>query len=290
MQSHDGVVAVLTRNLYSSCQACLHTRLQVTRLFTCCDHARRAMKKGKAVPAPHVFPQNCNNHASKAQSSDSRRQRQVQEPQEGQQDRQGARHLPNKDRTPSGLTTSQSTKTTFLDLPAELRNQVYEQVLLEPDPMSIGTARWPRKEPALLHASRQIRNDCLGIWYQGNRFQTSVKNFNASLVVAWQKHTSAIALALKGTYDEAADGRPLQIEIRRGRNWKNMLKWCKTVHEGGSPNVQLTGQQVRTRRGVEALLKMAEAMRGVEWEKCSEALNATRKALAAYDAEWSHGA
>lgn len=56
VQSHDGVVAVLTRNLYSSCQACLHTRLQVTRLFTCCDHARRAMKKGKAVPAHSRVP------------------------------------------------------------------------------------------------------------------------------------------------------------------------------------------------------------------------------------------
>ncbi|KAK5112302.1 hypothetical protein LTR85_011574 [Meristemomyces frigidus] len=59
--------------------------------------------------------------------------------------------------------------TTFLDLPAELRNAIYELVLLGPSAIAITRKSRP-KLPSLLRTNRQIREETCAIYFAGNTF------------------------------------------------------------------------------------------------------------------------
>ena len=51
-------------------------------------------------------------------------------------------------------------------LPAELRNQIFELVLIEDEPIDI-TATTPT-QPGLLHVNRAIRKECISLYYTYN--------------------------------------------------------------------------------------------------------------------------
>lgn len=62
-------------------------------------------------------------------------------------------------------------KTTFLSLPAEIRNEIYSLALVECSPVTIRSARPYLLEPGLLATNRQVRSEVLGIWYGENVFE-----------------------------------------------------------------------------------------------------------------------
>lgn len=61
------------------------------------------------------------------------------------------------------------TATSFLDLPAELRNVIYRMVLPEEAEIDVSALSRP-KEPGLLAACRQIRDEGLDVYYGENQF------------------------------------------------------------------------------------------------------------------------
>jgi hypothetical protein len=64
-----------------------------------------------------------------------------------------------------------SGKTSFLSLPAELRNEIYAVALDERGPIRIRTTLPYLLEPALLATNRQVRSEAVGIWYGENVFE-----------------------------------------------------------------------------------------------------------------------
>lgn len=72
----------------------------------------------------------------------------------------------------------QARRTTFFDLPAELRNPIYELLVVEDGPIRIPyhanrtTVDRP-SEPALLAVNRQIRIESRGVFYGVNIFRAS---------------------------------------------------------------------------------------------------------------------
>lgn len=60
---------------------------------------------------------------------------------------------------------------TFLDLPAELREQIY-RFTLTPYEYIIITASL--KEPSLLSVNRQIRREARDLWYHNNNFVAKI--------------------------------------------------------------------------------------------------------------------
>ena len=60
------------------------------------------------------------------------------------------------------------TRLGFLKLSAELRNQIYELLLLSKEPLRILGKRQPPR--ALFSVSKQVRQEALSIFYGGNRF------------------------------------------------------------------------------------------------------------------------
>lgn len=74
----------------------------------------------------------------------------------------------------------------FLNLPAELRNNIYKLVLLEKSPIKFGRPfgsqqRFP-KTPKLLQVCSRIRNEAMGMWLEGNEFAVTVWNCDARLL------------------------------------------------------------------------------------------------------------
>jgi hypothetical protein len=61
--------------------------------------------------------------------------------------------------------------TTFLDLPPELRNEIYSYMLVRKGVVEIKTVAPYVLEPALLAVNRQIRSEALTIFYGENTFQ-----------------------------------------------------------------------------------------------------------------------
>lgn len=62
-------------------------------------------------------------------------------------------------------------KTTFLSLPAEIRNEIYSLAIVEPVTLNIRSVHPYLLEPGLLATNRQVRSEALGIWYSGNAFE-----------------------------------------------------------------------------------------------------------------------
>lgn len=64
-----------------------------------------------------------------------------------------------------------ASKTTFLSLPAEIRNEIYSLALIEDAPVRVLTTRPYLLEPALLAIGKQVRSEALGLWYGENVFE-----------------------------------------------------------------------------------------------------------------------
>lgn len=78
---------------------------------------------------------------------------------------------------PIVATTDDKARTSFLDLPAEIRNRIYNEALVKPSPIQLRTVVPYAKEPALLLASKQVRSEVLAVFYGANTF--SVFNGNS---------------------------------------------------------------------------------------------------------------
>ena len=94
--------------------------------------------------------------------------------------------------SPNTTTPATDNKPTsrLLALPAELRNTIYELVLISPTDIVIPAPSSPKSpgvtttnlfppEPALLLTSHQIRHEALKIYYLSNRFRFLVPSFDA---------------------------------------------------------------------------------------------------------------
>jgi len=68
----------------------------------------------------------------------------------------------------------------FLDLPGEIRNEVYSLLVVQDDPISLYTKNVPIL-PALTRVNRQVRNEARKVYYLQNTFQLRLNGtFNLS--------------------------------------------------------------------------------------------------------------
>lgn len=58
-----------------------------------------------------------------------------------------------------------------MNLPAELRNEIYSLALVQDTRIMVSTSLPYLKEPALLAVNRQMRSETLPVWYSENVFQ-----------------------------------------------------------------------------------------------------------------------
>lgn len=99
----------------------------------------------------------------------------------------------------------------FLDLPAEMRNQIYKYSLLKSDYITLLNTKPFIEEPALLMTSKKVRNEALAIFYGNNTFEIhKIDTFTQFLqlfnpgkqALIRQIHTFGLAMV----YDELPSG------------------------------------------------------------------------------------
>ena len=86
-------------------------------------------------------------------------------------------------KTISETTTGHAAPFRLLELPAEIRNYIYELALVEDSPIVIDPAlkKAQASQPPLIRVSRQIRQETLSLFYSKNTFEFDIssKGYNA---------------------------------------------------------------------------------------------------------------
>lgn len=103
----------------------------------------------------------------------------------------------------------------FMDLPGELRNKVYSFAIPN------GKAHFIRHEPGILRASKQIRNECLPLFYgRMNCFEYNPQHFSKLRLFAVSEAASYLQhigidfeVTLDGAYDRFYDPPPIKCCI-----------------------------------------------------------------------------
>ncbi|KAK4628278.1 uncharacterized protein CLAFUR5_04226 [Fulvia fulva] len=80
----------------------------------------------------------------------------------------------------------------FFRLPPELRNRIYEDVLIEPGSKRTDVSS-KVVEPALLLVCHKIRDEARPMWYLQNRFEITVMNCNAAKLIKFIARIDSIS-------------------------------------------------------------------------------------------------
>lgn len=71
-------------------------------------------------------------------------------------------------------------------LPAEVRNQIYREVLIDPEiPLIDLSTTSPPLDPPLLGTNKQVRSEARPMFYLENKFRPLITDFDASALVRW---------------------------------------------------------------------------------------------------------
>ncbi|KAK5677119.1 hypothetical protein LTS10_010308 [Elasticomyces elasticus] len=170
----------------------------------------------------------------------------------------------------------------LFSLPAELRIQIYEYVLLDPN-KERGVLVTPElKLPALHSVSRLVRHETTSIYYRGQTFTHEVWNCNADTMLAWCE--SGIKMGVYTVHDK---WRSI-LTLRGQPNWTNLMRWCKERHEKSGPNVPISEDHTPFETMVVACIRLAREFRdaGRSWKECTDVLDALRRSVGAYEKKW----
>ncbi|KAK5111957.1 hypothetical protein LTR85_011704 [Meristemomyces frigidus] len=172
----------------------------------------------------------------------------------------------------------------LLALPPELRNKIYEYVLI--DNAGVVVVTQATVQPPLLRTCTKVRSQALPIWYADNEFEVKIRDCDGSIYVKWLRHTRSIGS--KGALRRVAwilSGRP---------NWTNLMAWLREQYEGRSDlqpefsfsgNVELPDEW----RFVIAAHDMLKDYSEKPWHVFERAMKRLRYAVDPFDPRWRDG-
>lgn len=163
----------------------------------------------------------------------------------------------------------------FFKLPPELRNRIYESVLIVEEEEYGGqksteiSKEGGIPEPGLLAACKTIRDEAIAIYYKQNWFELTIDTFDSAPLVLWK----AKKISMLKQYNLQLDDRIYVEWTTVRRNWKNFMLWMQRAHQGLVLDVsELRLEHFRESpedssewEPIIALLKMVERMRNQPW-------------------------
>ncbi|KAK5719317.1 hypothetical protein LTR15_007840 [Elasticomyces elasticus] len=160
-------------------------------------------------------------------------------------------------------------------LPAELRNSIYEEVLLQEARIEVTT---DSRVPPLLQVSRQIRAETVAMWHKGNKFHFFIEGCDATLVWSWERLFSKLGLG----YAEYL------MTVEETPNWTNLMKWCKTICERKCGAVPADTKDTRFMSVIAVANGIAFQFSqfGGSWWACEQVLGELRGTAAKHDKAW----
>ncbi|KAK3653363.1 hypothetical protein LTR56_004567 [Elasticomyces elasticus] len=158
-------------------------------------------------------------------------------------------------------------------LPAELRNSIYEMVLIQDTHIEI-TAN--SRVPALLQVSRQMRVETFSMWLTSNFFAFTITDCDASLLCAWER---ALFQAVTAKIMLHLEGKP---------NWTRLMAWCKEVcgDRAGAAAALPTDSKFKGFIVAATGVAWRFADFGGSWTDCEKVLGELRHSAALEDADW----
>lgn len=164
----------------------------------------------------------------------------------------------------------------LLALPAELREYIYKLVLTENRVIDIVATH---KEPALLSANRQVREEARGVWYSENSFYTEIVNCDDRHLSAFVKHCYSIGM------------RPdIKLKANLGeRSWTNLAKWCENIWNKNSLGYGAVGLDWLSVTRVAAAahqIVFQHLEHDRSWGECEAALEVLKKVAQGFDPTW----
>ncbi|KAK4891701.1 hypothetical protein LTR27_009709 [Elasticomyces elasticus] len=163
-------------------------------------------------------------------------------------------------------------KSAFLALPPELRNRIYEYVLIDPNKISVDANL---QIPPLLHVSRQVKTEASGIWYWGNHFRRDIRDCNGELLTRFTQH-----------YRSAGMRCLVKLRIYGRPNWPNLFKWCKQVQVRTSPRLPCGEGFTELETVISSAHEIVLRLRDQPWEKCEAMLEILRRTAGSSDKRW----
>ncbi|KAF2173706.1 hypothetical protein M409DRAFT_15980 [Zasmidium cellare ATCC 36951] len=175
----------------------------------------------------------------------------------------------------------------FFRLSAELRNQIYRDVLVEKEQINIDTRGRPGMstnvfaQPGFLQTCLQIQSEASSIYYGENRFVVRVPNLDVSGLKAFCRRAVACG---QSKYH-------LKVyRCGRGMGWSNMIEWLQAYHAGLVPccdcdNSTLSIADACVPSKVFELVDELDPDRQMAWDKVERILNVVRDIL---DVGWTY--
>lgn len=166
--------------------------------------------------------------------------------------------------SPSSATddTGQGESRLFV-LAAELRNRIYELVLVEDEKIWFNKKNF--KQPGLLCVNRQIRSEASPIYYHLNTFNVDCMNFDStSLKLLYRQNKKWV----KKSALKESENINFFFQDQQKANWNNVMEWMRDFHARevfvapGDVEVCLASGHAITQ-----MLNVVERLRGLPWTK-----------------------
>jgi hypothetical protein len=170
----------------------------------------------------------------------------------------------------------ESTKeSAFLNLPAELRNQIYKEAVVESDAIEVSRSSVPA-EPGLLRVNRQIRKEVKDIYYRDNLFKFHLFDYDATIFIRWFGSSESRAAC---NWETRYHGR---------KNWINLHAWLKATYDGKTNGKRVKRSLDKQADIVVGIFNIVMRMKrnDIPWETVEKYLNDVRQLITVKDASW----
>ncbi|KAK3617716.1 hypothetical protein LTR56_025093 [Elasticomyces elasticus] len=162
------------------------------------------------------------------------------------------------------------TSSRLLDLPPELRNAIYEYVLVLEQPIIITkTSKWTQL--GLLRVCKQIRHEAASLYYNANKFRIDCSDLDFTLYLGFENHTRQ--------WDEELDNAVL-FNLGGGQaNWSSLMVLLKAVHEGQTAGLVYPDNVGGLCAAAVGASRMVLSLRRAPWADVETALEFYKRAV-----------
>jgi hypothetical protein len=187
--------------------------------------------------------------------------------------------------TPAGgVVEAATSRSPLLELPAELRNRIYEYAVAERRKIVVDNGV---SEPPLTLVCKQVRQESIPIYYTNNKFSTKLKDWSGSTHMNLGRKNSMIHTTY-GVHIPNMYGPK-----KRTPCWPELLKWleCRYFQKDGlfitSPPKDLSHKCPPDAFVVGGMFEMVGALKGQPWDTVLEQLEQQHQILIRLDPRWA---
>ncbi|KAK3655902.1 hypothetical protein LTR22_010060 [Elasticomyces elasticus] len=166
----------------------------------------------------------------------------------------------------------------LLDLPPELRNAIYEYVLVLEQPITITkTSKWT--QPGLLRVCKQIRHETASIYYNTNKFRIDCADMDFTLYLGFENHINP----WYKNFDNV-----VLFDMGYGQaKWSSLLVLLEAVHEGQTGGLVYRDNVGGLSAAAVGASRMVFDLRRAPWADVETALEFYKKAVVDSGANWT---